>query len=112
MEFTTKFYVFTLKFLRWVYLSNHASESIHSWVMGTLECLLTFHKFWIHAPGGAGGQNLGHLLTLSLPSPSRNQYLSAKHVLLIDYLFILLFTYRLIFKDFQMLYIIRKGFYP
>ena len=36
----------TLKFLKWVYLSNHSSESIHTWVMGTLEGLLTFHKFW------------------------------------------------------------------
>ena len=37
---------FVLKFLKWVYLSNHSSESIHTWAMGTLEGLLTFHKFW------------------------------------------------------------------
>ena len=55
---------FTLKFLRWVYLSNNSSESIHTWVMGTLEGLLTFHKFLppgFMPRGGAGGQNLGHL---------------------------------------------------
>ena len=28
------------------HLSNHSSENIHTWVMGTLESLLSFHKFW------------------------------------------------------------------
>ena len=32
--------------LGWVYLRNQSSESIHIWVMDTLEGLLTFHKFW------------------------------------------------------------------
>ena len=49
---------FPLKFLKWVYLNNHPSESTHIWVMGTLEGLLTFHGFW--PQGGAGGENLGH----------------------------------------------------
>ena len=43
---------FVLKFLKLVYLSNHSSESIHTytWVMGILEGLLTFHKFWPQGP--------------------------------------------------------------
>ena len=42
-----------------------------------------------------------------------SQYRSAKHVLLIQLLFIyLLLTYKLIFKDFLTLYIIRKECYP
>ena len=52
-----------LKFLKWVYLNNHLSESIHTWVMRTLEGLLTFHEFWppeSMPQGGAGGENLGH----------------------------------------------------
>ena len=54
---------FTTKFLRWVHLSNHSSESILTCVMGTLEHLLTFPKFGPghETRGGARGQNLGHL---------------------------------------------------
>ena len=42
-----------------VYLTNHSSESILIWTMGTLEGLHPYHEFWFH--GGAGGQNLEHL---------------------------------------------------
>ena len=41
---------FALKFLKWVYLNNHSSESIHTWVMVTLAGLLTFHEFWPQGP--------------------------------------------------------------
>ena len=34
---------FTLKFLKWVYLTNHSSESIHIWTIATLEGRLSFH---------------------------------------------------------------------
>ena len=34
---------FALKFLKWVYLTNHSSESIHIWTIGTLEGQLSFH---------------------------------------------------------------------
>ena len=34
---------FTLKFLSGVYLTNHSSESIHIWTIGTLEGRLLFH---------------------------------------------------------------------
>ena len=39
-----------LKFLKWVYLNNHSSESIHTWAMGTLEGLLTIDEFWPQGP--------------------------------------------------------------
>ena len=46
-----------------VYLTNHSSESIHIWTIGTLEGPLIT---WLLTPGsmpwgGARGQNLGHL---------------------------------------------------
>ena len=34
---------FILKFLKWVYLSNYSSESIHIWTIGTLVGQLLFH---------------------------------------------------------------------
>ena len=34
----------SIKFLKWVYLSNHSSESIHILVIVTLEDLILFHK--------------------------------------------------------------------
>ena len=37
-------------FLKWVYLNNYSSEGIYTWVMGTLEGLLTFHEFWPQGP--------------------------------------------------------------
>ena len=42
-----------------VNLTNHSSESIHIWTIGTLEGQLSFHGSW--PQGGARGQNLGHL---------------------------------------------------
>ena len=55
---------FCLKLIKWVYLNNHSAESINTWAMGTLECLLTFHEFW--PQGGAGGENLGPLKSVTL----------------------------------------------
>ena len=34
---------FTLKQLEWSYLTNHSSENIHIWTIGTLEGRLSFH---------------------------------------------------------------------
>ena len=48
-------------------------------------------------------------LTLTLPSPSKNP-ISQGQACFIDW-FVLLFTYKLIFKDFRRLYVIRKRFY-
>ena len=42
VEFTTKFYV---KGPQIGISQQHSSESIHTWIMGTLEGLLRFHKF-------------------------------------------------------------------
>ena len=47
---------FTLNFLKMD--RSLLSESLHIWVMGTLEGQPSFHKFW--PQGGAGGQNLWH----------------------------------------------------
>ena len=45
-----------------VYLTNHSSESIHIWTMGTLKGRLSFHGTPGYMPrGGARGKNLGHL---------------------------------------------------
>ena len=46
-----------LKFLKWVYLTNHSSESIHIWTIGTLEGWLSFRDSWTQGPcpGGGGG---------------------------------------------------------
>ena len=44
-KITSKF-----SFLKWVYLNNHSSKSIHTRVMGALEGLLTFHEFLPHGP--------------------------------------------------------------
>ena len=47
-----------------VYLTNHSSESIHIWTIGTLGGRLSFHDSSPKGPcpgGGARGQNLGQL---------------------------------------------------
>ena len=46
---------FTLNNSSGVYISNHSSESIHIWTIGTME-------------GGARGQNLGHLFKKCFPT--------------------------------------------
>lgn len=45
------------------FLSNHLSESIHTWVLGTLEGLLSYINSGprVYTGGEAGYQNLGHL---------------------------------------------------
>ena len=53
----TKFYV--KSFSSGVYLTNHSSESIHIWTIGTLAGQLSFHGSMPQS--GARGQNLRHL---------------------------------------------------
>ena len=42
VEFTTKFYV-QVSQVGYIYLTNHSSESIHIWTIGTLEDWLSFY---------------------------------------------------------------------
>ena len=55
------YYKVIVKFHRWVYLSNHSSEIMHT-------CMLTFHKFWPNGscPGVVLLAKIWNILTAKL----------------------------------------------